>query len=348
MAKELTYKRAGVDIAEADKFISLIKPLAKGTYTKGVISGIGGFGASFSAGFKGLKDPVLVSSTDGVGTKLKVALMAGRHDTIGIDLVAMCVNDVVTTGAEPLFFLDYLAVGKLDARKAKTIIGGIARGCRVSGCALIGGETAEMPGLYAPNDYDLAGFSVGVVDRNALIDGKGIKPGDKIIGLSSSGLHSNGYSLARKLFFEKLNLKLKDRPAGFRKTIGATLLTPTRIYVKAALTLVKSFRIKGIAHITGGGFTENLPRILPPDVKAVIRQGSWPVPFIFRYMQEKGNITDEEMRRTFNLGIGMALVAGKNDEKRIVEKLRNIGEKPYSIGDMEKRGRKEKQVEFRP
>lgn len=347
MTKKLTYTEAGVDIDEGGRLVDNIKAAVRSTYRKEVIGDIGGFGALFSGRFKALKDPVLVSSTDGVGTKLKVAFMADRHSTVGIDLVAMCVNDVVTTGARPLFFLDYFAAARLDVKKAASVIGGIARGCKEAGCALVGGETAEMPGIYGPGEYDLAGFAVGVVDRAKLIDGRHITRGDSIIGLESSGLHSNGYSLARKLFFEKLKLKVTDRPLGFKKSVGAELLTPTRIYVKAALEASRLFRVKGIAHITGGGLTENIPRVLKPGVKAIIYKGAWARPAIFRYIQSRGNVPEAEMLRTFNCGIGLVMVVKNRDEAGIIKKLESIGERPRPIGVIEKRKAAEGAVEFR-
>lgn len=334
MSKQLTYRDAGVDISEGARLIDLIKPMARSTARAGAIGGLGGFGALFSARFKGLKDPVLISSTDGVGTKLILAFMADRHDTVGIDLVAMSVNDIVVSGAEPLFFLDYFATGRLDAAKAATIVKGIARGCKTAGCSLVGGETAEMPGLYKDGEYDLAGFAVGVVDRKKIIDGAKIKAGDALIGLASSGLHSNGYSLARKVIFDRLKLKLTDRPAGLEKNIGDTLLTPTRIYVKPLRKLISEFKVRGMAHITGGGFIENVPRILPKGVKAVIKSGSWPVQAIFKLIQDGGRITDAEMARTFNCGIGMVVCVPAKEAQSAIKRLRQLKEKAYIIGSI--------------
>ncbi|VAV84743.1 Phosphoribosylformylglycinamidine cyclo-ligase [hydrothermal vent metagenome] len=333
----MTYKDAGVDISEGERLVGMIKPLAKSTYTSGVIGGIGGFGGAFSGSFKGLKNPVLISGTDGVGTKLKLAFMADKHDSIGIDLVAMCVNDIVTTGARPLFFLDYFSTGSLQAKKAAAVVRGIAKGCKDAGCALIGGETAEMPGLYGKGEYDLAGFSVGVVDKAKIIDGKKVRPGDAIIGIASSGLHSNGYSLARKVIFEELKLKLSDRPKGLRKTIGSELLTPTRIYVKTVLELNKHIKIKAISHITGGGLIENVPRVLPKDTKAVIEKGSWPVLPIFSIIQKGGNIDEKEMLRAFNCGIGLVLIVAKRDAQKTLDKLERLGERAFRIGTVEER-----------
>ena len=346
MKKGLTYSQSGVNIDEGQRLVDLIKPFARKTSRGGVIGNIGGFGSLFSGSFKGLKDPVLVSSTDGVGTKLKVAFLANRHGTVGIDLVAMCVNDIVTTGAEPLFFLDYLATGRLKATRGATIIKGIAKGCKEAGCALIGGETAEMPGIYKGEEYDLAGFAVGVVDRKDIIDGKKVRAGDSIIALASSGLHSNGYSLARKVFFDKLRLKVTERPRGLRRSVGAELLTPTRIYVKPVLRLAKKIEIRGLAHITGGGLTENLPRAFGTGLMARIEAGSWKVLPVFNFIREKGRITEVEMLRTFNMGVGMALIVKKADEASTLRNLRGLGEKPSVIGTMEKRKKHEALVEF--
>lgn len=330
--KKLTYGNAGVNIDEGMRLVDLIKPAVRSSFRKEVLGGIGGFGALFSARFRKLKDPVLVSSTDGVGTKLMVAFMAGAHSTVGIDLVAMSVNDILVAGAEPLFFLDYFATGRLDAKKASEVIKGIVRGCRTAGCALIGGETAEMPGLYRPLEYDLAGFAVGVVERKKIIDGSRIRPGDRVIGLASSGLHSNGYSLARKVIFERLGLTVKSVPKGFKDDMGTVLLTPTRIYVKPVLRLIEEFTVLGMAHITGGGFTENIPRALPKGLKAVIKKGSWPIPKIFGLIQAGGSIDDAEMLRTFNCGVGLVLIVREKDEPAVVKRLIALRERPYSIG----------------
>jgi phosphoribosylformylglycinamidine cyclo-ligase len=337
MKKEMTYKDAGVDIGEGERLVSMIKPLAKSTYTRGVIGGIGGFGGAFSGSFKGIKDPVLISGTDGVGTKLKLAFMADKHDTIGIDLVAMCVNDIVTTGARPLFFLDYFSTGKLKARKAATVVRGIARGCKEAGCALIGGETAEMPGLYNSGEYDLAGFAVGVVDKAKIIDGKKVSPGDAIIGIASSGLHSNGYSLARKVIFNVLKLNLSDRPKGMRKTIGSELLTPTRIYVKTILELIAHVNLKAISHITGGGIIENVPRVMAKNTRAIIDKDSWPVPKIFELIRCGANIKEKEMLRAFNYGIGLVVIVSSKDCSKTLKQLQALGEKAYVIGTVETR-----------
>ncbi len=343
----LSYAASGVDIDEGARLVDKIKTAVRSTYRKEVLGDIGGFGALFSGRFKGMLDPVLVSSTDGVGTKLKVAFMADSHSTIGIDLVAMSVNDILVSGAEPLFFLDYFATGKLDAKKAAEVVKGIAKGCKDAGCALIGGETAEMPGLYNEGEYDLAGFAVGVVDRKKIIDGSRIRPGDEVIGLASSGLHSNGYSLARKVVFERLNLNIKSKPAGFKNNVGAVLLAPTKIYVKPVLKVIKEFDVLGMAHITGGGFTDNIPRSLPKGMKAVIGKGSWPVPGIFRLIQCGGDISDDEMLRTFNCGIGMVMVVKKGQGGAAIKRLRGLKVAAFPIGAIEKKKGGEDAVEHR-
>ncbi len=339
MKKGLTYKEAGVDIKGADRFVKTVKRLAEETRGKGVLSGVGGFASLFTLKHLRLKDPVLVSSTDGVGTKLKVAIMADEHSTVGIDLVAMCVNDIVTVGARPLFFLDYLSVGKLKRGRDVSILRGIARGCKEAGCALVGGETAEMPGLYGEDEYDLAGFVVGVVEKKKIIDGSRIRAGDVLVGLPSSGLHSNGYSLVRKLLFERFGLGLGDSPKGLRTTLKKELLKPTRIYVKTVLDVVDRFPVKGIAHITGGGLTENIPRILPDGYKAVIEPARWKRQPIFDFIEREGDIPRDEMFRTFNCGIGLVLVVGRAHKEGVVERLVALGEKPTIIGTVEK-GRK--------
>ncbi|HBO84049.1 MAG: phosphoribosylformylglycinamidine cyclo-ligase [Deltaproteobacteria bacterium GWC2_42_11] len=342
--KSITYKSAGVDIKEGERFVNLIKPLAGTTIRKEVLAGIGGFNALFAPDVTKYQNPVLVSSTDGVGTKLKIAFMLDKHDTVGIDLVAMAVNDIIVSGAEPLFFLDYFAAGRLNAKKAAQVIKGVAKGCREAECSLVGGETAEMPGFYNDGEYDLAGFAVGIVERDRIIDGSGIKAGDRIIGLASSGLHSNGFSLARKVIFDGLKLKCKSRINGLKKTVGEELLTPTRIYVRAIKTILKNFRIKGIAHITGGGLTGNIPRILPRGIKAVIERKKWDMPFIFRFIQDAGKISPGEMFRTFNCGIGMAIIVDRNDEGRIMQKLRQINQTAYIISEVENRKKDEESL----
>lgn len=334
----LTYKKSGVDIDKGNSLIQIIKPLARSTFNAGVMGNIGSFGALYSMKSTKVKDPVLVSSTDGVGTKLKIAFDLNKHDTVGIDLVAMCVNDILTSGARPLFFLDYFATGKLSTDKAADVIKGIAAGCRMADCALVGGETAEMPGFYSPGEYDLAGFSVGVVDRKKIIDGSKIKEGDIVIGLSSSGLHSNGYSMARKLFFDINKFSPKKRLHELKLPVGEELLTPTKIYVKSILKIINSFDVKGMAHITGGGITENLPRIFQPKkgLKAVIKKGSWPVHAIFNMIQRDGKVTEDEMYKTFNMGIGFILVIKKSDAAKVMKRLKALGEEAYIIGEIAK------------
>jgi phosphoribosylformylglycinamidine cyclo-ligase len=339
MGNELTYKKSGVDIDEGEKFVSLISPIAKRTFRPEVLTEIGFFSALFKLDMTRYKEPVLVSGTDGVGTKLKIAFMMDRHDTIGIDLVAMCVNDILTTGAEPLFFLDYLATGKLNAKKAARVIEGIVKGCEEAGCSLIGGETAEMPGFYQEDEYDIAGFSVGIVEKEKIINGANIKEGDVIIGLASNGLHSNGYSLVRKLFFdiEKMDVGTFIPELGVK--LGEELLKHTLIYVKAFMALKDDIEIKGMAHITGGGIPGNLPRILPEGTAAHIRIGSWPVPPIFDLIEKRVNVSDEEMKRTFNMGIGYIMVVPEEKSGDAILLLNNTGYKAFIIGVIEKGGR---------
>jgi phosphoribosylformylglycinamidine cyclo-ligase len=346
LKRGVTYKSAGVDIDAGNKFVELIRPLVRTTFRPEVITDIGGFGGLFSFDAKKYKNPVLVSSTDGVGTKLKVAFMVGKHDTVGIDLVAMCVNDIVVQGAEPLFLLDYLATGKLSLEVSTKIVEGVAKGCVEAGCALIGGETAEMPTFYKRGEYDLAGFTVGVVERERVIDGSGISAGDQLIGLGSSGLHSNGYSLARKVLFERMGLEVSDRVDGLSGTVGEELLTPTRIYVRPVLKLLEHFHLHGIAHITGGGFTDNIPRIIPTGCKAVIYRKTWPVPPIFEVIQEGGNVSEAEMLRTFNNGIGMILAVPQQEAKDILTRLESLKEKGYLIGEVVKAGDGEGAIQF--
>ena len=329
----LNYKQAGVDIDAGNELINRIKPFAKATKRIGADSELGGFGALFDLKKCGYKDPILVSSTDGVGTKLKVAIDLGKHDSIGIDLVAMSVNDLLAQGAEPLFFLDYFACSKLSLDVASDVVKGIAEGCKQAGCALIGGETAEMPGMYKEGDYDLAGFAVGAVERDLILP-KETKVGDVLIGLKSSGVHSNGYSLAR-FILQKNNINFEDKIAEFgNKTIGEVLLTPTKIYVKSCLNAIKTGKVKALAHITGGGLVENLPRVLSEGVEVKIDYKSWTAPEIFPWLQKMGNVADEEMRRTFNCGIGMVLVIDKNDAEEIKDVLEKSGEETFVIGSL--------------
>ncbi len=332
----ITYKDAGVDIDAGNTFVKMIKPLVKATSRPEVIADIGGFGGLFSLNTSKYKQPVLVSGTDGVGTKLKIAFLADKHDTIGIDLVAMCVNDIVVQGAEPLFFLDYLATGKLLPEKAASIVKGISDGCVQAGCALIGGETAEMPGFYAEGEYDVAGFAVGVVERDNLIDGSSITVGNRLIGLASSGLHSNGYSLARKVILERMGLGFADPLPGLGRTVAEELLTPTRIYAKSVLNLLRDFSVNGIAHITGGGLLENVPRVLPNGCKATIHRQSWQLPEIFSLIQDQGGIEESEMFRTFNCGIGMVLIVPENEVEDVLIRLSGLNEKASVIGEVVK------------
>jgi len=331
--QSLTYKDAGVDIDAGEDLIEAIKPLAKSTMRPEVLNGLGGFGALFQIPADKYEQPVLVSGTDGVGTKLKLAIEMGKHDSIGIDLVAMCVNDIIVQGAEPLFFLDYFATGKLNVEHGTDIIAGIAEGCRQAGCALIGGETAEMPGMYASSDYDLAGFSVGVVEKSAIITGENVAENDVLLGLAATGLHSNGYSLARKII-EVSGASLSDQFAG--STLGEALLTPTRIYVKSILAALEKTPTKAIAHITGGGLPGNLPRVMPDNTCAKIDPGSWPKLAIFDWLQNKGNIDESEMFRTFNYGIGMVLIVDADHADQIQETLSQSGETVYHIGTIAK------------
>lgn len=336
MIRKMTYKEAGVDIDRANSFVEKIKPLIKTASRREVMTGIGGFGGLFHLDTSKNRDPILVSSTDGVGTKLKIAQIMDKHDTVGIDLVAMSVNDVIVQGAEPLFFLDYIATGRVHVETSVKIIEGIVRGCQEAGCALIGGETAEMPGFYPDGEYDLAGFCVGAVEADKLIDGSEIRVGDRMIGIASSGMHSNGFSLARRVLFDEGKLKPDSHISGFQDPIGLELLKPTRIYVKPILNLIKYFHIRGIAHITGGGFIDNIPRILPGPCRAVIQKGSWPVPVIFDLIREMGSIDEAEMFRVFNMGIGMIIIVAEKDHAEIMERLDKLGEKAFSIGSVEK------------
>jgi phosphoribosylformylglycinamidine cyclo-ligase len=337
MSESISYKDAGVDIDKADSFVQSIRALVKSTYRTGVLGEIGGFGGLFHLDVNRYRNPVLVSATDGVGTKIKIAIMMERHNTIGIDLVAMCVNDIIVHGAAPLFFLDYLAMGELAPGVATQIIEGITNGCRQAHCSLIGGETAEMPGMYQPGDYDLAGFAVGVVERDQLLDGSDLAVGHRLIGLASSGLHSNGFSLVRKVLFEHHGYSVSDHLPELGVPLGEELLKPTRIYSETMLNVQRDFPISGVAHITGGGLTNNVPRILPKSCQAVIHRGSWPVPPIFRLLQEKGGVTDEEMLRTFNNGIGLVLVVDKKYVGDVLLRLQGLSEQAYVIGEIMER-----------
>ena len=330
----LSYKDAGVDIDAGDALVERIKPLARKTMREGVLAGIGGFGALFEVP-KRYREPVLVSGTDGVGTKLKLAFEWNMHDTVGIDLVAMSVNDVLVQGAEPLFFLDYFACGKLDVEVAAAVIGGIARGCELSGCALIGGETAEMPGMYPDGEYDLAGFAVGAVEKSKILTGVGIEPGDVVLGLASSGVHSNGFSLVRKCI-ERAGNALPATLDG--RSFRDAVMMPTRLYVKSVLAALAAHPIKALAHITGGGLLENIPRVLPDGMAALLKKGSWPQSEVFAWLQETAAISDHEMNRTFNNGIGMVVVVAATEAQAAARMLRDAGEVVYQIGAIAARG----------
>ena len=324
-----------MDIDAGDALVEAIKPLAKSTARSGVMGGLGGFGALFDPRAAGFTDPVLVSSTDGVGTKLRVAIEAGLHDTVGIDLVAMCVNDLVVQGAEPLFFLDYFATGKLAVAEARAVIAGIAEGCRQAGCALVGGETAEMPGMYAAGDYDLAGFAVGAAERGALLPRDGVAPGDVLLGLASSGVHSNGFSLVRRILAAGNAGLASPAPFAPGQSLGQALLAPTRIYVRPLLALHRAGLLKAAAHITGGGLPGNLPRVLPDGVTAVLEAGAWPVPPVFAWLARAGNVAAEEMLRVFNCGIGMVLVVAPVHAEEATAQLAASGETVFRIGALE-------------
>ncbi len=331
------YAGAGVDIDAGKRFVEMIGPIIRKTFKSNVMSDIGGYAGLYSINLGNIKKPVLVSSTDGVGTKLKIAFMLDKHDTVGIDLVAMCVNDIIVQGATPLFFLDYLSMGKLNQHRAVEIVKGISRGCKEANCALIGGETAEMPGFYAQNEYDLAGFAVGLVDADLITDGSEIAIGHQLIGIGSSGLHSNGYSLVRKIFFDWLRMSVNDHVDEFGRTLGEELLEPTTIYVEIVGRLIKNFHIFGISHITGGGITENLPRVLPKYCRAVIRRSSWTPHPVFQFIRKAGNITEEEMMRTFNNGIGLILVVADKDVRDVMQQIEAMGERAFHIGWIEER-----------
>jgi len=331
----ITYRAAGVDVDAGDRAVRLMKDAVRSTFRKEVLDNFGGFGGLISLPDRPYKQPVLVAGTDGVGTKLKLAFLADRHDTIGIDCVAMCVNDVLVQGAEPLFLLDYIATGKLVPEKIASIVAGVADGCRQAGCALIGGETAEMPGMYAENEYDLAGFSVGVADRGEVVDGSSIQPGDQLIGLASSGLHSNGFSLVRKLILEVAGHQLTDVvPELGAAPLVDILLKPTRIYVKSVLELLRRCSVKGMAHITGGGPTENIPRMFPAGCGALLDRGSWPVPPIFSYLQRIGQVPTEDIYRTFNMGIGFVLAVPAEQAEQVIALANELGETAYHIGEV--------------
>ncbi len=332
-SKGLSYRDAGVDIDAGDDLVDRIKPLAKKTMREGVLAGIGGFGALFEVP-KRYKEPVLVSGTDGVGTKLRLAFEWNRHDTIGQDLVAMSVNDILVQGAEPLFFLDYFACGKLSVDTATTVVAGIAHGCELSGCALIGGETAEMPGMYPPGEYDLAGFAVGAVEKSKIITGATIAPGDVVLAIASSGAHSNGYSLVRKII-ERAGAKPTDDLGG--RPLGDVVMAPTEIYVKPLLKLISEINVKGMAHITGGGLVDNVPRVLPENTQAVLHRDSWQMPELFRWLQMKGGVADAEMVRVFNCGIGMVVIVSADQAEVAIQSLNGQGLTAWTVGEVVER-----------
>ncbi|MCF8080719.1 MAG: phosphoribosylformylglycinamidine cyclo-ligase [Desulfobacterales bacterium] len=334
MANRLTYADSGVDIDKANELVQRIKKIAKSTPRSGVMGEIGGFGGLYSLNLSHMEHPVLVSSTDGVGTKLKIAFMTGKHDTVGIDLVAMCVNDIAVQGAKPLFFLDYLAMGKLDTTVATAIIKGIGDGCKQARCALIGGETAEMPSFYQEGEYDLAGFTVGLVDNDKIVDGSEIHVGNQVIGIASNGLHSNGYSLVRKICFELLKLDVDSHVQELGTTLGSELLKPTRIYSQTIQGLLKDMPILGLAHITGGGIAENIVRIIPQACQVVLNKGSWDSQPIFSFLQGAGKVTQKEMMRTFNNGIGLVAVVPESAANDVLERLAGLKEKAYVIGEI--------------
>jgi len=346
MVKKISYKDSGVDIDAGNEFARAVKTLVKPTFRPEVISEIGGFAGLFSLNTGKYRTPVLVSSTDGVGTKLRIATMMNKHDTVGIDLVAMCVNDIIVQGAEPLFLLDYIATGKIEQSVLLDVIKGIVRGCKESGCSLIGGETAEMPSFYQEGEYDLAGFVVGVVDRENIIDGSNIAVGDKLMGISSSGLHSNGYSLVRKILFEQNRMKIDDYVKDLKKTLGEELITPTRIYAKTISNLLRDFPLHGMSHITGGGLVDNIERILPKGCMAQLKAMSWEVPPIFSFLQEQGGLDQSEMFRAFNNGIGMVLLVAEEDADDIMLRLKGLKEKAFVIGEIVEQTEKGEKIAF--
>jgi phosphoribosylformylglycinamidine cyclo-ligase len=336
------YAEAGVDIDAGNALVDAIKPLAKATARPGADAGLGGFGALFDLKAAGFRDPILVSTTDGVGTKLKVAIDMAKHDTVGIDLVAMCVNDLIVQGAEPLLFLDYFATGKLDVASAKQVIAGIAEGCKQAGCALVGGETAEMPGMYGAGDYDLAGFAVGAVERDKILPQTGITAGDVVLGLASSGVHSNGFSLVRKIVTQQGLNYHATAPFDPTRTLGEALLEPTRIYVKPALKAVRTGHVKAMAHITGGGLLENIPRVLPQGLGVWLSTPGWQAPPVFKWLAQSGNINPTEMARTFNCGIGLVLIVAADHAEKIISVLSDSGEQAFRIGAVEENQTKDR------
>ncbi len=346
MSKSITYADSGVNIDKANKLIDKIKAIAKTTPRSGVMGEIGGFGGLFSLNLANVQNPVLVSSTDGVGTKLKIAFMMDKHDTIGIDLVAMCVNDIIVQGAKPLFFLDYLAMGTLNNDVAQKIVTGIAKGCNQSGCALIGGETAEMPGIYQKGEYDLSGFSVGIVDNDKIIDGSYIRNGHKLIGLASNGIHSNGFSLVRKIFFDKCKYDVNTKLNELGSTLGEELIKPTTIYVPTIISLIRDLPIQGIVHITGGGIDENIIRVIPKACKAIVNKNGWEIPPVFKMLQKEGNVPDSEMQRTFNNGIGMVIVVPELSAQDVMDRLSAMNQEAFFIGEIKSRENNETQTQW--
>jgi phosphoribosylformylglycinamidine cyclo-ligase len=346
MSNPLTYADSGVDIDKANKLVDRIKDIAKSTPRTGVMGEIGGFGGLYSLNLSNVANPVLVSSTDGVGTKLKIAFMMDKHDTIGIDLVAMCVNDIIVQGAKPLFFLDYLAMGTLNNEVAEKILLGIANGCNKAGCALIGGETAEMPGLYQDGEYDLSGFAVGLVDNDKIIDGSYIRNDHKLIGLASNGVHSNGFSLVRKIFFDKCKYDIHTKLDDLGTTLGEELLKPTIIYVPTIISLLRDLPVHGLVHITGGGIDENITRVIPETCKAIIHKDAWEVPPVFKILQREGAVSDTEMQRTFNNGIGMVIAVPETSAQDVMDRLAVMDEKAYVIGEIKARENSEPQVQW--
>ena len=346
MADQDRYRQAGVDIEKGNEFVKRIGPLVKSTHNSSVLTGLGGFSGLVSLGSKNYDHPVLVSSTDGVGTKLKIAFLMDKHDTVGIDMVAMCINDVAVTGAKPLFMLDYLSTGRLSIDTLEQVVSGIVEGCRQARCALVGGETAEMPGFYPDGEYDMAGFAVGVVDKSAIIDGSSVAVGSALVGIGSSGLHSNGYSLVRKVIFEEKGLSVNDRLQDLDRTVGEELIEPTIIYSEAVLNILRDFDLYGAAHITGGGILENLPRVLPASCRAVINKDAWPVQPIFRYLQKEGGLTETEMYRTFNSGLGMILVVPPEQADDVKDRLTAMNLEAYLVGEVLSRKEGQASVEM--
>jgi phosphoribosylformylglycinamidine cyclo-ligase len=344
--KKDSYAEAGVDIDAGNLFVKRIQPIMSKSFRPGVISNMGGFAGLFSLNLQNVKNPVLVASTDGVGTKLKIAFMMDKHDTVGIDLVAMCVNDIVVQGANPLFLLDYIATGKLDVERTVDIVKGIVAGCEEAECALIGGETAEMPDFYKEGEYDLAGFVVGMAENDQLLVGSEVGMGHQLIGIASSGLHSNGYSLARKIFFDRLKMSVSDYVEEFGRTLGEELLAPTRIYAKTIKNVIRNYRISGIAHITGGGLIDNVPRILPKQCKVIVETSTWTIPPIFQFLREAGRLSFTDMMRTFNCGLGMVVIVNGEDTDEVLSRLRAMGETAYHVGEVASRKDGEEPVQF--